>query len=404
MTRGWPRAVHGWTWLCRLLLMAGLAGMAWPLAAAVIPAYTPNVVDPDAVLSADERSSLNRLLLQLRKEADIWGAVYIVETLSGDTIEARALAAFDQWQLGRKGQDNGLLLVIAMRERRSRLEVGYGLEGVIPDALARRVLDEVLAPYMRQGQTAAGIAAALRNLAQRAQGQTPAPSAAPAPVVNAGAARPQHTTQHTEAADGWRGWLSWGLLTAALWLTLPLSRRSTRWRREWLYRRHPELRRRPEVTIRDAVEREHQRRWWLGMSTFEWVFCGFFTVNPGVFVFIAGTYFDFVPWLILGLTAVVWSFVLNHYWTPYVSEAAYRRHVAKQTRRRRTLLQRGDVAETEPGVFRYTERHYQRVAAAAQAAGSSSSGGDSGGSSGGSGGGSSSGGGRSGGGGASSGW
>ncbi|WP_267118461.1 TPM domain-containing protein, partial [Xanthomonas sacchari] len=147
---------RGWTPF-RLSALLVLALLLWPVlgrCAVAIPPYTPNVVDPAGTLSADDTQRINAALQRLRKRQHIWGAVYIVPSLQDEPIERLAERAFRTWRLGRQGSDNGLLLVLAMQDRRSRFEVGYGLEGVLPDVVARHALDDYLAPRLRQGDTA----------------------------------------------------------------------------------------------------------------------------------------------------------------------------------------------------------------------------------------------------------
>ncbi len=102
-----------------------------------IPNYTPNVVDPHHYLKSHQIIEINSQLEIIRNKADIWGAVYLVKDLGDETIEDQAAKAFRKWKLGAIKKDNGLLLVLAMNNRKSRFEVGYGLEGDLPDIIAR---------------------------------------------------------------------------------------------------------------------------------------------------------------------------------------------------------------------------------------------------------------------------
>src|SRR5690606_8823387 len=138
-------------WLALLFALIALCA-SLGARAADIPPFIPNVVDAAGVLSADEVQEINDALQVIRDRADIWGAVLIVDTLGDDSIESLAEQAFNKWGIGHSGKDNGLLLVLAMKDRRSRFEVGYGLEGDLPDLYARRALDHVLRPYMREGE------------------------------------------------------------------------------------------------------------------------------------------------------------------------------------------------------------------------------------------------------------
>ncbi len=95
-------------------------------------------------------------------------------TLQGGQIEDFANKLFKQWGIGQKGKDNGLLLLVAMKERESRIEVGYGLEPIIPDVLAGRILDHQLRPRFRQQQYAAGLTDAVNALSELVERGEPA--------------------------------------------------------------------------------------------------------------------------------------------------------------------------------------------------------------------------------------
>ncbi|MGZ3770832.1 MAG: TPM domain-containing protein [Bdellovibrio sp.] len=117
-----------------------------------IPAFTSNVIDTVGQLSAEQSSSVLQSLEVIRREADIYGAVFIVDHLEGETIETLAEKAFRKWKLGRKDVDNGLLLVISVEDRKSRFEVGYGLEGDLPDIYAKEALDSFFRPAARNNR------------------------------------------------------------------------------------------------------------------------------------------------------------------------------------------------------------------------------------------------------------
>ena len=164
-------------------LLLCLAALCSPLAQANdVPVFTPNVVDETGTLSQDDKAAINAAIQTIRQRAGIWGAVLIVERLQGDTIESLAVNALNTWGLGQRGVDNGLLLVLALKDRKSRFEVGYGLEGVITDAVARRALDDELAPRMRQGQFKDAIIASFYSLAFRVSGQEIRESSLPVPA------------------------------------------------------------------------------------------------------------------------------------------------------------------------------------------------------------------------------
>ena len=106
---------------------------------------------------------------ELRKGSQI--AVLIVPTTQPEAVEQYSIRVVDQWKLGRKGVADGLLLLVAKNDRKIRIEVGRGLEGVVPDAIARRVTAEVIAPYFRNGDFAGGVDAGVSRLIRLIDGE-----------------------------------------------------------------------------------------------------------------------------------------------------------------------------------------------------------------------------------------
>ena len=103
-------------------------------------------------------------------------AVLIVPTTRPETIEQYAIRVAEAWKLGRKGIDDGVLLVIAKQDRTLRIEVGYGLEGVLPDAVAKRIVEETIIPMLRQGDFATAINAGVERIMSVIEGEPlPAP-------------------------------------------------------------------------------------------------------------------------------------------------------------------------------------------------------------------------------------
>ncbi|WMJ70864.1 TPM domain-containing protein [Stenotrophomonas sp. 24(2023)] len=143
------------------LLLAVLCILLPPLAAAQaaspIPALADPVVDSAGVLSAGTAGQLRQQAydLQARKGAQL--QVLLVDHAGDEGIEAYAQRVFDQWALGRAGIDDGVLMVVAVKDRRVRIQTGYGLEGAIPDAYARRIIDGAVLPRFRQGDIDQGV-------------------------------------------------------------------------------------------------------------------------------------------------------------------------------------------------------------------------------------------------------
>jgi uncharacterized protein len=124
------------------------------------------------VLPPDVEARLEAKLAVFEQETTHQIAVLTVLTLEGEPIESYALRVAETWKLGQKGLDNGLLLVVAPQDRRARVEVGYGLEGVVPDAVAKRVLEDAAIPYFRRNDYASGIEVGVDALMAAARGET----------------------------------------------------------------------------------------------------------------------------------------------------------------------------------------------------------------------------------------
>ena len=129
-----------------------------------IPALgTRRVVDGAGVLTQGEIDSLTRRIDAFESASGGQMAVLLIRSLHGDSVEDFSLAVAEKWQIGWQGKDNGVLLLLAMEDRRSRLEIGYGLEGVINDARAGDILRD-MAPFMRKGEYANAISYAIDSV------------------------------------------------------------------------------------------------------------------------------------------------------------------------------------------------------------------------------------------------
>jgi uncharacterized protein len=151
--------------LARAILLALLLGWAFPaLAEVAVPPLSGRVVDQTGTLSAGDVAALTQTLkdLQTRKGSQV--AVLIVPTTGEETIEQFGIRVAEAWKIGRKKIDDGALLVIAKNDRHLRIEVGYGLEGALTDATARRIIDEVITPKFKAGDFAGGVAAGVNKM------------------------------------------------------------------------------------------------------------------------------------------------------------------------------------------------------------------------------------------------
>jgi uncharacterized protein len=142
-----------------------------------VPRLAARVTDLASTLSDAERSALESKLAGFEQKTGAQMAVLVVPTTQPEPVETYAIRVAEAWKVGRKGRDDGVLLVVAKNDRRLRLEVGYGLEGAIPDAIAKRIVAEDIAPQFREGRYAAGIAAGVdRVVAIVEKGELPPPA------------------------------------------------------------------------------------------------------------------------------------------------------------------------------------------------------------------------------------
>ena len=116
--------------------------------------------DYAGLLSRGDRERLEATLAERERATGAQMAIAIFRSLEGENLEDVASRLFQRWRLGRKGLDNGVLLVMFVKDRKLRIEVGYGLEATIPDAVAGRIIREAVVPRFREQRWAAGLEAA----------------------------------------------------------------------------------------------------------------------------------------------------------------------------------------------------------------------------------------------------
>ena len=145
-------------------LFAVVLASAFALAQAPVPALTARVTDTTNTLTAQQRTALDERLaaFEARKGSQI--AVLIVPTTAPETIEQYGIRVADAWKVGRKGVDDGAILIVAIKDRTLRIEVGYGLEGVLPDAIAKRIIEDDIVPRFKQGDFFGGIDAGVSRM------------------------------------------------------------------------------------------------------------------------------------------------------------------------------------------------------------------------------------------------
>lgn len=151
-----------------LLFVAVLAGAQ---ALLPIPPLTARVTDLTATLSADQRTRLEEKIAAFERQKGSQIAVLIVPSVLPETVTEYALRVAESWKLGRKGVDDGALLLVAKDDRKLRIEVGYGLEGALNDATAKRIISETISPRFKQGDFYGGIDAGLDVMIKVAAGE-----------------------------------------------------------------------------------------------------------------------------------------------------------------------------------------------------------------------------------------
>jgi uncharacterized protein len=152
------------TFLCLVLLVAAIPSIAAAQGLQPIPSLERRVTDAADILSADQEAALEEKLAEFetRKGAQI--AVLAVASTAPEEIEQYSIRVVDAWKLGRKGVDDGALLIIAVEDRRLRIEVGRGLEGVLTDLTSNRIIDETITPLFRAGDYAGGVNAGIDRM------------------------------------------------------------------------------------------------------------------------------------------------------------------------------------------------------------------------------------------------
>lgn len=136
-----------------------------------IPALAARVTDLTNTLSAEQQSALESRLAQFEQQEGSQMAILLVPSTRPEEIEQYSIRVVDEWKLGRKGVDDGILILVAKNDREMRIEVGYGLEGVIPDAIANRIIEETMVPYFRKGDFYGGLSVAVEQLASLVAGE-----------------------------------------------------------------------------------------------------------------------------------------------------------------------------------------------------------------------------------------
>jgi uncharacterized protein len=158
----------------RALLLSLLLAAALPLAAQSlqpIPALEARVTDLTGTLTAGQQSELEQKLAAFEQRKGSQIVVLIVPTTQPEAIEQYSIRVVETWKPGRAKPDDGVLLLVALKDRTMRLEVGYGLEGSLTDALANRIINNTITPLFRQGNFFGGISAGVDEIVRVIDGE-----------------------------------------------------------------------------------------------------------------------------------------------------------------------------------------------------------------------------------------
>ncbi len=163
------------------MLVLGLVAPAWAAETPIPPAPTSWVTDPSGFLGEPTRTQLDARLARYQQATGRQVIVWIGKTLGGASLEEWAAKAFSAWGIGRRGKDDGVAVFVFPDDRQIRIEVGYGLEDVLPDAYASRIVREVMTPALRAGRNDAAITGAVDQVLSRLGGEPNAVTVAPLP-------------------------------------------------------------------------------------------------------------------------------------------------------------------------------------------------------------------------------
>ncbi|MDA3938991.1 MAG: TPM domain-containing protein [Spirochaetia bacterium] len=122
-----------------------------------VPALKGYVNDYANILSSSEEQQIAQILANMEKTTTAQGALLIIPTLDGDSLESFSIRVAENWQLGQSEKDNGFLILLAMNEKKVRIEVGYGLEGLLTDVKSGYIIREIIIPEFKKGNFANGL-------------------------------------------------------------------------------------------------------------------------------------------------------------------------------------------------------------------------------------------------------
>lgn len=154
--------------VCLTLLVVMLA--AGPVLGLKVPPLKGRVNDTAGVLEPDEERALENYLASVETSTSAQMVLLTIPSLEGDPLEDFSMRVAEAWKIGQKGADNGILLLVAVEDRAVRIEVGYGLEGTLPDGKCGTIIRQVIVPHFRNGNYYEGISGAFEVMGQAISG------------------------------------------------------------------------------------------------------------------------------------------------------------------------------------------------------------------------------------------
>lgn len=164
------RMSRAWREPARLIVFLGIIFSALPASALDVPPLTGRIVDLAHVLPVQESEQLTAQLRAHEEKTGNQVAVLILPSLEGELLEEYSHRVATTWKLGQKGTDNGVLLLIALKERKLRIEVGYGLEGTLTDLRSAHIIRNEIVPQFRGGDIPGGVRAGTEAILHTIEG------------------------------------------------------------------------------------------------------------------------------------------------------------------------------------------------------------------------------------------
>ncbi len=146
---------------------------AFHAAALKVPPLQGRINDRAGMLSSSAAADLEEYLAAVERASGVQIALLTIDSLEGESLESYSLKVVDSWELGQKGEDNGVLLLLTKAERKIRIETGYGLEGELTDAVSGYIIREAIVPELKNGNFDAGISNGLHAIGGVVSGEAP---------------------------------------------------------------------------------------------------------------------------------------------------------------------------------------------------------------------------------------